>query len=227
MFGVAFERGEGVGPAGDPPALAASPARGRRPAGAPAACSTAPRRSRALDWRHTPTSLADAEALRVALAHACETTRQFAVEGAGYARGGGASDGGPGRAPPGRAASRHFFPERCGAWLVSSRAFAFAVALEGASGVGGERARWRDRAVPDLGLARVRAAIRAAAYADAATSFPTVSSSSAETLFTARGVGLAALEAWARSGAPSGLLASGDADGERLVARAVDVRLRR
>ena len=32
---------------------------------------------------------------------------------------------------------------------------------------------------------------------------------------------LAALEAWARSGAPSGLLASGDADGERLVARGV------
>ena len=236
VFGVAFEGGGGVGPAGDPrrPSAASLAAASAAAAGALAALfDRAAAVARALDWRHTPPSLADAEALRVALAHACETTRRFAVEGAGYAAAAAAkaAEGDPNvhrsaDAPSGVVAP-FFFPSARDVSLVSSRAFAFAVALERRVETSAEEEReWRDRVVPDLGFARVRAAIRAAAagVADAAASFPTVSSSaSAETLFldAAALAPLAALEAWARSGAPSGLLASGDADGERLVARAV------
>ena len=236
VFGVAFEGGGGVGPAGHPrrPSAASLAAASAAAAGALAALfDRAAAVARALDWRHTPASLADAEALRVALAHACETTRRFAVEGAGYAAAAAAqaAEGDPNVHHPADAPSGgvapFFFPSARDVSLVSSRAFAFAVALERRVEASAEDEReWRDRAVPDLGLARVRAAIRAAAagVADAAASFPTVSSSaSAETLFldAAALAPLAALEAWARSGAPSGLLASGDADGERLVARAV------
>ena len=237
VFGVAFERGGGVGPAGDPrrPSAASLAAASAAAAGALAALfDRAAAVARALDWRHTPASLADAEALRVALAHACETTRRFAVEGAGYAAAAAAqaAEGDPNVHHPADAPSGgvapFFFPSACDVSLVSSRAFAFAVALERRVEASAEDEReWRDRAVPDLGLARVRAAIRAAGtagVADAAASFPTVSSSaSGRDAFSdaAALAPLAALEAWARSGAPSGLLASGDADGERLVARAV------